>query len=277
MLIFRDGEASARPPYASLRWQQVDHRAAMATIALPGLSDCDWSRSVILLPGSGFLVVDTITADRAGPVEAHTLWRTVGRTEHAADHDQWTMIMGEERLRLLTAPPEGGWRTEQAAEPYRRTNWPDYPYAEAEVTVLRQVSSGDLAAGESRTAVHLLVDGPGDAAIDRDGDLVHLTLGDRHLALDLAALAAGDGPGVISDRVSRRESLRSLSLSKGQADQPGPSTGSGNENPNVPTDQTPRTTLNRPALRRAQGTRSPASPSVGSSIMGVSPRAWSPT
>ncbi len=245
VLIFRDGETSARPPYASLRWQHQSEDASIAVIAVPGLSDCDWTRAVILLPGLGFLVVDTITAVQPGEVEAHTLWRTVGRAEQADDH--WTVIMGNERLRLITAPPGNGWRVEQAAEPYRRSNWPDYPYAEPQVTVLRQVSAGHLSDGESRTAVHLLTDGPDDAAIDRDGGIVHLTLGDRRLVLDLAALAAGDGSRVISESVSRSESSRSLSLSVeacpepvegGQGDRARPSTGSGNEHSNVPIDET---------------------------------------
>lgn len=197
VLIFRDGETTARPPYASLRRQFHDQRAALATVTLAGLSGCDWSRSVIMLTGLGFLVVDTITAEAAGPVEVHSLWRTVGRTEHTAD--RWTMIMGDERLQLITAPPAGDWRTELAAEPYRRTNWPDYPYAEPEVAVLRQVSAADLRAGDSRTLVHLLADSPGDASLARSGDDVLVSVGDHRLRLDLAALAAGDGPRVITD------------------------------------------------------------------------------
>ncbi|WP_152363473.1 PQQ-binding-like beta-propeller repeat protein [Microlunatus speluncae] len=257
VLIFRDGETSARPPYASLRWQHQDEHASIAVVSLPGLSGCDWTRAVILLPGLGFVVADTITALRAGEIETHGLWRTVGRTEQSDDHgpagDHWTMIMGEERLRLITAPPAGGWRVERAAEPYRRTNWPDYPYAEPEVTVLRQVSSGALAAGESRTVVHLLADGPGDAEITRDGEVVRLTVDDRQLRLDLAALTSADGPRVItSDQAtaSRTKGVRSLSLSKrrpepvegGRPDHPGPlrqaqddaSTSSGNEHSSVP-------------------------------------------
>lgn len=197
VLIFRDGETSARPPYASLRWQFHEQRAAMATVALAGLSGCDWTRSVILLPGLGFLVVDTVTAGTAGPLETHCLWRTVGRTEQAGD--RWTMIMGEERLQLITAAPAGDWRAEVATEPYRRTNWPDYPYAEPEVSVLRQVSAAAFRAGESRTLVHLLADGPDQAALHRSGDDVRVVIGSRTVRLDLAALAAGDGPRVITD------------------------------------------------------------------------------
>ncbi|MFC7625830.1 PQQ-binding-like beta-propeller repeat protein [Microlunatus sp. GCM10028923] len=208
VLIFRDGETSARPPYASLRWQFHDQRAAMATVGLAGLAGCDWNRSVIMLPGLGFLVVDTITAGTAGPVETHCLWRTVGRTEQ--DGDRWTTIMGEERLRLITAAPAGTWRTELAAEPYRRTNWPDYRYAEPEVSVLRQVSAADLRAGESRTLVHLLADGPGEAALERSGDLVRMIIGNQSRQLDLGALAAGDGPRVITDAAPTASPTRSF-------------------------------------------------------------------
>ncbi|GAB3757034.1 hypothetical protein [Microlunatus parietis] len=213
VVIFRDGETSVRPPYASLHWQFHDQQVAIATVGLTGLSGCDWTRSVIMLTGLGFLVVDTITAEEAGPLETHCLWRTVGRTERVDSEgagDHWTMIMGEERLRLITAAPSGGWRTELATEPYRRTNWPDYRYAEPEVSVLRQVSAADVRAGESRTLVHLLADGPGEAALERSGDQARVIIGDQSLRLDLAALASGDGPRVITDAGSAERPTRSF-------------------------------------------------------------------
>lgn len=197
VLILRDGVTTPRPPYAALRWTHHDQQVAAGTVELPGLAGCIWTRSVLLLSGLGFVVVDTVTAERAGPVEVHTLWRTVGRAEPA--EDRWTVTMGEERLQVLSAPAPGERWTEQVDEPYQRTNWPSYPYAEPAVSVLRQVVAADLAAGESRTGVHLLVDGPDEAEIERRGDLVDLVVGDRRRRLDLAALAAGDGARLITD------------------------------------------------------------------------------
>ena len=171
VIVKKEGEAGILPPYSRLDAVLEGRRVVAAASTAVNVRDTDWTRTIMWVQGLGFMVVDRITALKAGDYDLSCYWRTVGCTQlienfsaptssaSTPTSSSWQITMGDEVLEVVSVPPEQGrWSCLEMSEPHARTNWLQYPWADSVVHVLRQTVTVSLDAGEDCVFVNFLVD-----------------------------------------------------------------------------------------------------------------------
>jgi len=153
--IVRDGLSSEIPYFAERLHAQDLGAVMLSQTRLNEFADADWTRSVLLVPGRYFVVIDGMKAREPGTFTFTGHWKTLG--EPAMDGDTLTVAQwprSEERgpqnetFFHMQTPAEG--LSLQRLDYLRYASGARYyPYAVPEPNMVTQSLSADLAAGES--------------------------------------------------------------------------------------------------------------------------------
>jgi len=162
MMVIRDGESAAIPPYAERVGAGESGNVGYCRTRLTNYVGTDWERTLVWLKADRALVVlDRLTAQKAGEYQFRLLWHGMGQAE-----------LRPEGLRLTQRGP-GLWiqvapgpRHDLQDDEELGANWKGYAHAEPVVRSLSSVASVHLDPTESylfATVFHGTPEGPGDA------------------------------------------------------------------------------------------------------------------
>ncbi|MCC7492548.1 MAG: PQQ-binding-like beta-propeller repeat protein [Fimbriimonadaceae bacterium] len=145
VLVFRDGQSDAIPPYAELRGVGETARFGYSRTRLSNYAGVDWDRGVVWLKElHAFVVLDQLTARVSDEYQFRLLWHGVG----AARLEPGSLLLSQRgpALRIDVAP---GPRLSLHDDPELGTNWAGYQHADPVVRSLSGVAQVRLQAGET--------------------------------------------------------------------------------------------------------------------------------
>ena len=90
--IIRDGISAALPSCAELLHAEDLRRVMVSQTRLEDFSDADWVRSIVLVPGNYFVVIDRVEARKAGTFTFTGHWRMLGIGEPKLEGDTLTTV-----------------------------------------------------------------------------------------------------------------------------------------------------------------------------------------
>jgi len=159
--IIRDG-LSTEIPYFAERLHAADLGVAMVSqTRLNDFADADWTRSVLLVPGRYFVVIDGMTARKPGTFTFTGHWKTLGEPEFDGDTltvSQWPRADGrtdENVTYFHMQTPADRVGHERLAYLTHGAGARYYPYARPEPNRVTQSRGSALQAGETDYLVTL--------------------------------------------------------------------------------------------------------------------------
>lgn len=145
LLVFRDGESAALPPYAELVSSGQTPRYGYSRTRLSEYAGVDWDRVVLWLRDRrAFLVLDRLAASEENEYQFRLLWHGVGQA--TLDENGMQLVQNGPALRIdLLRGPELRYHD----DPELGANWAGYPHAEPVVRSLAAIATVKLPAGGS--------------------------------------------------------------------------------------------------------------------------------
>jgi hypothetical protein len=152
--VIKDGHGASYPPLASLERLCDFAGLGITRTRLRSLNGADWTRTIIWVRGSAFLVLDDLLIEEAGDYSIECLWRTLGQPQLSGprlDVQQTDLIftlLGSADTRVTH------WLTQERAT--RKAILDAYPHAEPVVHVLHQLQEGVFEPGDAVRYANLL-------------------------------------------------------------------------------------------------------------------------
>jgi len=152
VLVFREGQGGAPPPYCELVRCDDLPDAGFSQTTLHDYAGADWRRSIFWKKSSGiFIVTDDLTARSDGQYMFHAKWHGIG----AVRTTERGLVLEQEGVRFRIQPGmDAIWEVED--DPDLGSNWRGYPYADPVVRTFTEIVRSRLRAGQSARIVNLL-------------------------------------------------------------------------------------------------------------------------
>jgi len=203
VLIFRDGQSAEIPGFVEIEHMVDLPHFGASTTTYRNYAGADWRRSVVWIKGTGFVVVDEMTATANGDYSFRLVWNTIGEaklTENGLSVEQ------DGQFAEIVVPPDC--RLSLKDDPEYGKNWAGYKYIkEPVVREFQAIRDARLKAGERVVLVSLLHatgEQPGTARMTRTSDdsvvidglaePVQVAAGDAHWQL-----RRGSAPGAADE------------------------------------------------------------------------------
>ena len=151
VLIFKDGQSAAIPPFAELERAADFERSGFSETTLRSYSGVDWHRNILWNRGRYFLVADEMTALEESDYTFRAIWQTLG--DVVVREGGLAVVQNGERFFIKGLP---GPRLKLEDDAATGKNWSAYAHAEPVVRILQQIADVHLRAGETYTYFNLM-------------------------------------------------------------------------------------------------------------------------
>jgi len=151
ILVFKDGKGELIPPFMEFGEATKLAPFAYSRSTARGYAGTDWTRHVLQVSGTFFVVADEIVANEAAQYDLRCLWRGVGNVSLRSDERALVIEQGGPQMELRCAPGHTApTHLYMKEEPMIWGSWDKYPYHgdTADTKVLQERASVRLEAGE---------------------------------------------------------------------------------------------------------------------------------